>query len=433
MSTSSLFAALSSNRIAGLIRCATSRVVYAAPGIQEQVAEALVGLKESLLSPELIISLDVDEKTLRMGYGSMEAVDLLSNAGIDIKHSPGYRSGVLIVDGRGWIFTPVPLYLEEEPQSDETPNAIELSKAQVNTFSLRFCPQAREEAIAREPDPVIANEIAELPLEFGVEPVPEKHLEKVRAAIKVAPPVKFDVVRQVRVFEPYLQYVEIHLTGAAVQKQRIQIPAEIQRLGASADLEGRLKTTFDLLKKSSELSSEKLEDALNKIRKDLTRTLGKNHGRVILKSAKPTFEIRIEKFRAALEEHQKKVEEELQEHINESKKAVVDFYLAIVIQSPPDAVIGQSLSAEPGEDDCRKWLSGCLDRVFPKAEDIIKNMILDVTFKDVTFETLNQKDFLKEVEMAFPGVNWKKAYSEFRAAGETKNAAYKNEINPTKQ
>ena len=45
-------------------------------------------------------------------------------------------------------------------------------------------------------------------------------------------------------------------------------------------------------------------------------------------------------------------------------------------------------------------------------------MQLDVRYKDVTFETLNQRDFLDAVKEAFPRIDWDKAYSEFRAAGE---------------
>jgi hypothetical protein len=45
-------------------------------------------------------------------------------------------------------------------------------------------------------------------------------------------------------------------------------------------------------------------------------------------------------------------------------------------------------------------------------------MQLDVRYKDMTFETLNQKDFLEAVKESFPGVNWDEAHEEFRAAGE---------------
>lgn len=44
-------------------------------------------------------------------------------------------------------------------------------------------------------------------------------------------------------------------------------------------------------------------------------------------------------------------------------------------------------------------------------------MKLDECFKEVTFETLNRKDFLESVKTAFPDLDWDKAYDEFKAAG----------------
>jgi len=59
-----------------------------------------------------------------------------------------------------------------------------------------------------------------------------------------------------------------------------------------------------------------------------------------------------------------------------------------------------------------------LEREFPKADTLIDKMQLNVRYKDMTFETLNQDDFLEAVKAAFPGIDWGKAYKEFRAAGE---------------
>ncbi len=69
-------------------------------------------------------------------------------------------------------------------------------------------------------------------------------------------------------------------------------------------------------------------------------------------------------------------------------------------------------------DDLRKWLEEELDSVFPVAEDLLQGMNLEERYKDVTFETLHQKDFLEAVKKAFPKVDWDKAYSEFLAAGQ---------------
>ncbi len=89
-----------------------------------------------------------------------------------------------------------------------------------------------------------------------------------------------------------------------------------------------------------------------------------------------------------------------------------------VIENPPDAFSGQLLTDAPTEDDARKWLNRQLDGVFPTAEQLIKRIELDQTYKDVTFETLNREDFLPLIRDAFPDVNWERAYEEFRAAGE---------------
>ncbi len=79
-----------------------------------------------------------------------------------------------------------------------------------------------------------------------------------------------------------------------------------------------------------------------------------------------------------------------------------------MVQPPPDEMF-------------TKWLNRRLETAFPKAEGLIQKMILDVQFKDVTFETLNQPDFLESVKKAFPDVDWDKTYREFKAAGEKKS------------
>ena len=51
---------------------------------------------------------------------------------------------------------------------------------------------------------------------------------------------------------------------------------------------------------------------------------------------------------------------------------------------------------------------------------MIQEMKLEERYKDVTFQTLNREDFLDSVKDAFPHVDWDKAYSEFKAAGQSR-------------
>jgi hypothetical protein len=322
----------------------------------------------------------------------------------------------VLVDHQGYIFTPTALYLEPDHRPAGAPNAMRLSKDQVTEALARLSPAAKAIAIALAKTDQDRERIRRQSVEVPSQPVTKDNFARVQRLLEEVPPVRFDVARQVRVFNAYLQYVELKLSGAAIQRHRLAIPPSIQRLGGSQDLEGRLRTTFDLIERGGKLSSKALEDALNEIRKNFTPSLGKDHGRVVLKAAKQHLQERLKKFGEELKAHQEKVEKELQGQLDESRKQIVDYYVLRVVENPPDAMRGQFLKFSANE--ARIWLNRELDRVFPRADALIQKMQLDVRYKDVTFETLNQKDFLEAVKEAFPMIDWDKAYNEFRAAGE---------------
>jgi hypothetical protein len=414
-----LFQSLDSAAIANDIRKAQHSVCYAAPGIQSDPANAMAELARRL-DPEFItVCLDFDERVMRMGFGELAAVKTLRDAGIVVNSTPGLRTGLVIVDDQGYIFTPTALYLEAEGRPADAPNAMRLSKDQVTEALARLSPAAKAIAIAFAKTEEERKHIREQAVEVPSTKVIDEEFAAVGKRLEEAPPVQFDIARQVRVFNAYLQYVELKLSGAAIQRHRIAIPRSIQKLGGSKDLEGRLRTTFDLIEKGGKLSSKALEDTLNEIRKNFTPSLGKDHGRVVLKAAKPRLEERLSKFRDELKAHQEKVEKELQGQLDESRKQIVDYFAPRVVASPPDAMHGQFLKFE--EAEARVWLDGELDRVLPKADALIQKMQLDVRYKDVTFETLNREDFLDAIKEAFQRIDWDKAYKEFRAAGEKEN------------
>lgn len=413
-----LFRSLDSAAIASDIRKAQHSVCYAAPGIQQEPAKAMAELARRI-GPELItVCLDFDERVMRMGFGDLAAVKTLRDAGIIVSSTPGLRTGLVIVDHEGYIFTPTALYLEADLRPTEAPNALRLSRDQVTEALARLSPAAKAIAIALAKTDEERDRIRNQAVEVPSARVADEAFAEVGRRLQEAPPVGFDIARQVRVFNAYLQYVELKLTGAAIQRHRLAIPASIQKIGGSKEIEGRLRTTFELIEKGGTLSSKSLEDTINEIRKNFTPSLGKDHGRVVLKAAKSHLEARIEKFRDELKAHQEKVEKELQSQLDESRKQIVDYFAPLVVASPPDAMRGQFLKFE--EAEARVWLNRELDRVFPKAEALIQKMQLDVRYKDVTFETLNHKDFLEAVKEAFSGIDWDKAYNEFRAAGEKK-------------
>ena len=415
--TTELFRSLDAAAIARKIRAAQYSVCYAAPGIQLEPAQAMSEVGERI-GPDLItVCLDFDERVMRMGYGDLAAVKTLRDAGVVVRTISGLRIGLLIVDQEGYVFTPTALYLESDQRSAEAPNALRLSRDQALDALTRLSPAAKAIAIALARTDEERERIRRQAVEIPSEPVTKDEFATVAQRLDEVPPVQFDVARQVRVFNAYLQYVDMKLSGAAIQRHRLAIPPSIQKLGSSADLAGRLRTTFDLIEKEGSLSSKVLEEALNEIRKHFTPSLGKDHGRVILKAVKPIFQQRLDEFQENLKKHQENVERDLQIHLDRSREQIVDHYLPQVVANPPDALVGQF--PEITKETAKAWLNRQVSRVFPLAEALVQKMQLDVRYKDMTFETLNQKEFLEHVKKAFPDIDWEKAYNEFRAAGES--------------
>lgn len=416
-----LFSRVNSKTIAELIKTAGRSVVYAAPGIQLEPAKAVIEVARQLKPGMISVSVDMSEWAFRMGYGSIEAVQMLRDAGIDVEDAPGLRAALVLVDDQGYTFTPNALYLEAEADVATARNAIRLSSAQVNEARARLSPASKLIAVAHAGTEEERARIGALPVEVQTEFVSPEMFQEVSAALKAAPPVAFDVVRQVRVYEPYLQYVEMRLSGAALQRHRLKIPPRIQALGGGEELHGRLKTTFDLIERGGRLSSKALEDALREIRDTFTPSLGKKLDRVVLKSKKPLLQERLASFKQKLEAHQVVVRAELQPKLDESRKQIVDYYLPRVVESPPDAVTAQLLSESVSEADARRWLEKEVDDVFPSAADLVDKMELEVDYKDVTYETLSKADFLDAVKEAFPQINWERAHEEYLAAKSQSN------------
>jgi len=325
--TDALFCSLTPLRLAELVRSARHAVCYAGPGLQLDLAQAMVEVAGRVGKEMLTVSLDFDDRVMRMGYGNVDAVKLLLDAGIAVQSSPGLRTALVVVDNEGYIFTPTALYLEAEPTDGAASNAVRMSGEQVSQALARLSPAAKTIAIAQAKTPEAKQHIEALTVDVVSAPITPEKLAEVTSSLETAPPVRFDLARQVRVFEPYLQYVELSLTGAAIQRHRMAIPEKIQNLGGSEELENRLRTTFELIEKGSKLSSKPLEDALNEIRKNFTPSLGKDHGRVVLKAAKPHLVTRLKEFRIKLEAHQKSVAEDLQKHLDTSRAQIVAYYL----------------------------------------------------------------------------------------------------------
>jgi hypothetical protein len=362
------FLSVDTAALSALIEDARGSIVYAAPGMNTQLASAIVAVSTHIGIEAIVVYVDFNERVMRMGYGELKAIEMLRNSGITVSNVKNLRSGLIIVDEVGFSFTPTALYLEAEMVSHDAFNAIRLTQDQIKEALARLSPVAKAIAIAQAGDDEEKERLKELSLDIEPKIISEEDYENRSLSLQQAPPTKFDVARQVRVYESYIQYVEMSLTGAAVQRHRITLPKSLQRIGESSkEIEGRLRTTFDLIDKNGELSSKPLEDNLSEIRNNFTQSLGREHGRVLLKSVKWKFEERIEEFREELVKFSEEVKASLEGEMTRSRNTVCDYYLPLVSKNPPDQLLGGLLGA-PSDDDLRCWINEQLDKCFPSVE-----------------------------------------------------------------
>jgi hypothetical protein len=421
MSNSSdlFFTQISSQSLVDKIEQAKGAVILAAPGIQLNVAKALVKTAQRLGKEMVIVCLDVSEHAIRLGYGEIQSIELLKANHLLVQHVEHLRFALIVVDGNGYSFTPNALYLESDAASSLGFNAIKLTPDQTREASVRLSPAAKALALAQCADGPTKEALSQINPTIEPTPVHDTIVAGIGNMLKEAPPVAFDVSRQVRVYNAYLQYIELSMTGAAIQRQKISMPRSLQALGTeNTELEGRFKTSFDLLAKDNALSSNKLEKDLKEIRDKFTSSLGKDRGRVLLVRNKERFLKKIEELNKKLTGHGKAVQQNLQKSIDDSKEAIVNIYVPILKASHLEDMVIE-LGESPSDDTIRTWVTEQLNGVFPCAEELIKKMELRYDFKDLTYETLNKKEFITYVKKAFKYENWDKAYEESIAAAGT--------------
>lgn len=409
--TSPTFIHLGSEQISDLVHCSAKRVLYCAPGIQQSVAAALINVRNRLGRNAVRVILDVNDSTSRLGYGEFDALSLLSEADVDIRVEHGLRTCVLVCDDLGFSFFTPPMLVEDLEESHIGVNALCLHPEQIKAVIAALIPESS------------GNPTCTATPELGKEEVSPQQIEHVKKAIAANPPQKFDLARKVNVFNAYIEFAELRLTGLHISKHTVQLPRNLVLALKDDTTAKRLLTTFRLVGEESKVAKEatEIDHKVRKLRDTFTRSLGESIGTVILRSKRQLFSDAVTAIRSDIEKFQQKVTERLEKEIEASKKKLIEGLLPAIKKSPPDSLTSQ-LSGKPTADILRRYLDDELSKVFPEAKALIGEMKLDWTPKGVTYETLSNPEFQQKVRAAFPYENFDKPFSEFEAAPASNNS-----------
>jgi len=405
-----VFAHLSSGRASELVDGARRQVLFCASGLQQSLAAALANAKRRLGRESVRVVLDVADSTARMGYGDFEAVSLLKEENVDVRVEPGLRACVLVCDDTGYVFFAPPMLVETQDDQHIGPNALVMHPAQVQMVVATMLPS-----------PAASNDST--PPQVGKVALSAETMQQVKDSLDANPPQKFDLARKVNVFNAFIEFVELRLTGLHIARHTVQLPREMVLALRDDATARRLLTTFKLVSDESKVAKEaaQVDQRVRALREKYTRSLGENQGSVILRSKRQLFSDEVQTIRQAIERFQDKVLENLEKELADSRRKLVDGLLPAMKKAPPLALQAQ-VSGKPSVDVLRRYLDDELKRAFPSAKSLIGEMSLEWTPKGVTYETLSSPDFQERVRKAFPYEDWDKPFREFEAIPTSRNS-----------
>lgn len=406
------FIALSTHSIITKINQAKKIIAYVAPGIHKEIAEALISASQRNVMVEVV--LDASAEVCRLGYGTIDGIELLNENAVILRNSSGLRIGLLLTDSEAWIFTLTPLVLEEESRDDNSPNAITILIDEAHRILKAIAIDTSDEAEQLTDETIKEAEI-------GQKLVSNKKIEEIKHDLDQNPAQKFDIVRKVRVFNSYLEYVEMNLKNCQIQRFTITLPAELLGLVKDDKMRDRIHSTVKLIGNESKLSGKHLAEKKNELLNRFTVQLGKPFGTVILRTRKDEFLKEVEELRDEIKKHQNNIKSELQKELDETRNKLIEMLSPIIMEKPTDNIRSQIPTGKPTLDHVKRYLKAEIENLLPKIENLIKEMKLDVHFKGITYETLNDPNFVEAVKREFKAIDWDKPFHEYDAAPAKEN------------
>jgi hypothetical protein len=415
-----LFTVASDEALIAMISSAAERLVIVAPGLSRNVAMALAErLKDGTPLPEFSVTLDTDPEICRLGYGALEALDLLRPAlasqGHPLQTQAGVRIGLIVADADVLVFSPTPKLIEAGSISDEKPNAIRITRA--GPEELAFACGARD------------TDVLGLTQEVGLKAVTEEALAQARADLDENPPRKFDLVRLERVFNYKLEFVEFSIEGCRLNTRVVCLPPEILGL-AEKDLQERLRNTFRIFEDGADFIFEidNPDDSQRKIKlteqyfvreaKELRRKLKSlgSYGNLILRRHKQPFEAGVERLRMLLKIYADLVRENIATRVKQTRDRLIDSLYKRVKANPPQQWLDNSVDGILDDAALRRHLENAIDEAFRQVEETFEPTITCI-FKGVHYETITQDPiFRQRIEQCFGKADAAKLFTQYDAS-----------------
>ena len=381
-------------RLIDLIRRARDRLVVVCPALTTAVAQALAARLPDEGSLRITVIVDTDPEVYRLGYGTVEALDILHDAAVknmfDLRVQHGVRIGLVVCDKTTMIFAPVPLLIEAGSTAADKPNAIVLGMATTE----------QPANAARTGQSTVA------PIwEIGSQALTPVKLSEVREDLRVNPPQPFDITRALRVFTSMVQYVEFKVENYRFSSRQVRLPPEL--LGfADQTLKQRIRGHLRMFDKTpgpfkievpcqagkeTVLIDEKRMATERKRIEDKFTFSVPGFGRVMLLADRKAFDAEVTEFQAFLNLYHNEVKVSVENAKAELQQRVVNEFLPRWEERPPERFARYSIAAT--KENLKAELSGVVERIVDQSFSVEPPQIR-VIYKNIAPESVGDPKFL---------------------------------------
>jgi hypothetical protein len=230
--------------------------------------------------------------------------------------------------------------------------------------------------------------------EIGTVAVSPKSIIEIVDRIKANPVQDFDLTRVVRVFSAHMQFVEFKVEGAQLKSRTVALPRETLSSIRDKRTRDRMKTTFKLVPENSSISGDQIKAAADDIRQRYLLH-HKIYGSVMLKAKRDAFEKQVAELRKRIEAYKDEIRKLYNKERERSKAALVQACWRALSKEPPKSLLARIVGEKPTMEEAKTYVEDEIDRVLPTIEEVCEGMSVSLVIKDVTWETLNNEEFVK--------------------------------------
>ena len=424
------FQSITDDLLIDSINRARHRVVMIGPGVWPPLAHAIAKAWQRLGPKGVTVILDVDPEICRMGYGTMEGLEVLQRAAAaaaePLGGEPGVRICVVIADDQTFVFSPTPRQLEAPPGGPPL------------VFSPQ--PQSRPKAngiVLNKPPANLENELGVGPegattRTLGLDILDERRLAAVQQDLKQNPPRNFDLARSVNVYNARIQFVELHVDGYRVSRHTVSLPNHwISVARKNEELARKIESTVKLLDSEDPLvgggipggeanqvhgpavSQATVEALRNAIDEKFLRPV-KGVGKIIRRSEIGDFKKEVANLEVVVSIFSGLLKQGLAAQFRRIAEEIADAILPDVLNQLPEKWRRQ-LGPVPEPEHVRFRIIDDLLESFGDPEKRCQSMKVSCVFKDVTYDMLKDDTFVSLMDAYF---NASPIQEEFTAARE---------------